>query len=111
MQTAKNFTHRQTQLSAAKQVLLKKRLEDVAASASSLGTAEIGPRPTAQAMPLSFAQQRLWFLQQVEPESAAYNEVMAARLQGPLNREAFTRMAREILRSEERRVGKECRSR
>jgi len=97
MQTAKNFTHRQTQLSAAKQVLLKKRLEDVAASASSLGTAEIGPRPTAQAMPLSFAQQRLWFLQQVEPESAAYNEVMAARLQGPLNREAFTRMAREIL--------------
>src|SRR6185295_4448937 len=35
-------------------------------------------------LPLSFAQQRLWFIQQLEPQSAAYNMAFAARLTGML---------------------------
>ncbi|NEP12735.1 MAG: amino acid adenylation domain-containing protein, partial [Symploca sp. SIO2C1] len=35
--------------------------------------------------PLSFAQERLWFLQQMEPESTAYNMTSALRLQGNLD--------------------------
>ena len=39
--------------------------------------------------PLSFAQQRLWFLHQLEPDSPAYNCFTALRLRGQLNREGL----------------------
>ncbi|MEJ2637131.1 MAG: amino acid adenylation domain-containing protein, partial [Calditrichia bacterium] len=35
--------------------------------------------------PLSFAQQRLWFLQQLQPDSTAYNIPAAIRMEGVLN--------------------------
>jgi acyl carrier protein len=43
------------------------------------------PRAAEQGMVLSFAQQRLWFLQQLEPRRSAYNVPVATRLGGPLN--------------------------
>ena len=39
--------------------------------------------------PLSFAQQRLWLLNQLEPDSPAYNQPMAIRLNGTLHIEAL----------------------
>jgi len=39
--------------------------------------------------PLSFAQERLWFLHQLEPENSAYNIFSALQLDGKLNREAI----------------------
>ncbi|MFQ4162309.1 non-ribosomal peptide synthase/polyketide synthase [Scytonema millei] len=41
--------------------------------------------PRQMEMPVSFAQQRLWFLQQFEPESGFYNIPVAVRFQGQLN--------------------------
>ena len=41
--------------------------------------------------PLSFAQQRLWFLQRYAPDSTAYNLVRAWRLHGPLSAPALER--------------------
>ncbi len=38
-----------------------------------------------QSAPLSYVQQQLWFLAQLEPDSAAYNIVEAMQLQGDLN--------------------------
>ena len=49
----------------------------------------IMPGPRGDAIPLSFAQQRLWFLAQLEPHSAAYNVPLAVCLKGMLDRQAL----------------------
>ena len=49
-------------------------------------------------LPTSFAQQRLWFLQQLEPESSSYNENMAMRLTGQLDVAVLERSLNEIVR-------------
>ena len=45
---------------------------------------KIGRRPPGQAAPLSFSEQRLWFLDQLDPGSDLYNIAQALHLQGPL---------------------------
>ncbi|HKG79910.1 MAG TPA: condensation domain-containing protein, partial [Pyrinomonadaceae bacterium] len=50
---------------------------------------------------LSFAQQRLWFLNELEPESTAYNIVRALRLRGALNVAALKAALTEIVRRHE----------
>ena len=52
-------------------------------------------------LPLSFAQQRLWFLNQLEPDSAAYNMHTSLRISGPLNLPAFEQTIDEIIRRHE----------
>ena len=52
--------------------------------------ADIGPSP------LSFAQQRLWFLDQLHPNTSVYNQCQAVRLKGPLDRRALERALNEI---------------
>ncbi|RYZ35011.1 MAG: amino acid adenylation domain-containing protein, partial [Myxococcaceae bacterium] len=51
--------------------------------------------------PLSFAQQRLWFLDQLQPGSAFYNLPAAVRLSGPLDVEALRRTFDELVRRHE----------
>ncbi|HEY0079201.1 MAG TPA: amino acid adenylation domain-containing protein [Pyrinomonadaceae bacterium] len=53
------------------------------------------------ALPLSFAQQRLWFLQQWEQASAAYNVPAAVRLLGRLDVAALERSIEAILNRHE----------
>ena len=48
-------------------------------------------------LPLSFAQQRLWFIHQLEPDSAAYNIPRAVRLVGELDVSAITSSLRQIV--------------
>ena len=50
-----------------------------------------------QKIPLSFAQQRLWFLDQLEPGSIAYLIPNAYRLWGMLNVEGFERSLSELI--------------
>ena len=51
--------------------------------------------------PLSFAQQRLWFLHQMDPSNAAYNMPLAFRLSGQLDVEALQWSLDEIVRRHE----------
>ncbi|HET8940287.1 MAG TPA: amino acid adenylation domain-containing protein [Polyangiales bacterium] len=44
---------------------------------------------TAALYPLSYAQERMWFLAQLEPESSAYNITSALRIQGELDSSAL----------------------
>lgn len=51
--------------------------------------------------PLSYAQQRLWFLDQLEPGSPAYNISTAVRLSGLLDIDTLKRSLNEIVRRHE----------
>src|SRR6185369_16283853 len=56
---------------------------------------------TSGGLPLSFAQQRLWFIDQLEPGTAAYNIPGAVRLSGVLDVVALERSFTEIVRRHE----------
>ena len=62
---------------------------------------QIEPVRRDQALPLSYAQQRLWFLDQYEPGSAAYNIPGAVRLQGELNKPALQASLNAIIQRHE----------
>jgi amino acid adenylation domain-containing protein len=58
------------------------------------------PRPEGP-LPLSFPQERLWFLDCIEPGTAAYNMPTALRLSGPLDAGALRRTLAEVVRRHE----------
>jgi amino acid adenylation domain-containing protein len=66
-----------------------------------LGVPRIPRREGNGSAPLSFAQQRLWFLHRMEPESPAYNMPWAGRISGPLNVEALRRSFHAIMERHE----------
>ena len=61
------------------------RVEGLLRERQTLEQAEIEPVAAGRRVGLSFAQQRLWFLDQLEPDSAFYNVTMALRLTGELD--------------------------
>jgi amino acid adenylation domain-containing protein len=59
------------------------------------------PVPRTRSMPLSFAQRRLWFLDQFDPGGCAYNVPSVVRLLGDLNVAALEQTLREIVHRHE----------
>ncbi|HEU4558250.1 MAG TPA: AMP-binding protein, partial [Longimicrobium sp.] len=59
------------------------------------------PAERTGALPLSFAQERLWFIDRLEPGSAVYNIPVAWRLGGALDEAALERALGEIIRRHE----------
>ncbi|MEW5926797.1 MAG: amino acid adenylation domain-containing protein, partial [Gemmatimonadota bacterium] len=55
------------------------------------------PRGEGAGLPLSFAQQRLWVVQKLDPESFAYNVPAALRLRGALDAGALQRALRGLV--------------
>jgi amino acid adenylation domain-containing protein/non-ribosomal peptide synthase protein (TIGR01720 family) len=61
----------------------------------------VEPVDRTDQLPLSFAQQRLWFLQQLEPGNCAYNLPLVVRITGPLQPAVLARSLEEIVRRHE----------
>ncbi len=53
------------------------------------------------ALPLSFAQERMWFLYRLSPGAAAYNIPASVRLHGPLKKAALRGSVEELVRRHE----------
>ncbi len=69
--------------------------------ASIMQTAPITPAPRDIELPLSFAQQRFWFLNQFEGGTGAFNMPGAVILTGKLNRTALAQSFDEIVKRHE----------
>lgn len=57
--------------------------------------------PRNRSLPLSFAEQRLWFIHQLEPGTATYNIPLIYRLSGALNRQALENSITHLIRRHE----------
>jgi hypothetical protein len=82
-------------LSPAKRALLERALRQRQQAAR--GAVVIPRRRGNGPAPLSFSQQRMWFLQQWEPASHAFNGARAFRLSGPLDGDALGRAFETVL--------------
>ncbi|MFE7275213.1 amino acid adenylation domain-containing protein [Streptomyces sp. NPDC057623] len=76
-------------LAARKRELLRRRLESAGLADAAARAERIPPRPPQARLPLSYAQSRMWLLQQLDPASPAYNVCLAIRLRGPLDAAAL----------------------
>jgi hypothetical protein len=86
-----------TSLSPAQRELLELRLRKRRAEL----TDHVARRQVSVDAPLSFAQQRLWFLHQLQPDSPFYNVHNTALLRGELNVAALEKSFNEIARRHE----------
>src|ERR1044072_4005234 len=64
-------------------------------------TQRISRRKQGDQVPLSFAQQRLWFLDQLTPGSSFYNISQAIRLRGHLDIKTLEASLSEVVRRHE----------
>lgn len=84
-------------LSPAKRELLALRLKKTPARLDGIPRrTETGSHP-----PVSFAQERLWFVQQIDPDTVAYNIPAALQLSGSLDVSALERSLQEVIRRHE----------
>jgi amino acid adenylation domain-containing protein/non-ribosomal peptide synthase protein (TIGR01720 family) len=90
------------ELSPERRALLARRAQQRQRTAAPAPSApKIPRRDLTQPALLSFAQQRLWFLDQLQPGNTAYNELDAIRLTGPLDLDALQRSFSAIVERHE----------
>ena len=87
------------ELSGKRRALLEALLSEQ--GINSPGAERIPRREESGPAPLSFAQQRLWFLDQFEPGNPAYNLLNTVLLQGKLDTVALEKSFSEVIRRHE----------
>jgi amino acid adenylation domain-containing protein len=101
------MTGERMSLTPEKRSLLEQLLRKEEGGRPTRSLPRIPPRPPVApgdaplVFPQSFAQQRLWFLEQFAPGTSVYNVPTALRWPGPLNVAALERALNEILRRHE----------
>jgi amino acid adenylation domain-containing protein len=94
--SAPDLAERIAGLTPEQRAYMEQRLRERGAEV--LRTESIPRRADCGTAPLSFAQQRLWFLDQLKPGIAAYNLPLARRLRGALDVAALEKSVTEVLR-------------
>jgi hypothetical protein len=87
-------------LSPEKLQLLADRLSDLLPARPRAKSAPVKNAPGSR-LPLSFGQERLWFLNRIEPDTAVYNIPRAVSIQGSLNINTLAESFGEIIRRHE----------
>jgi amino acid adenylation domain-containing protein/non-ribosomal peptide synthase protein (TIGR01720 family) len=80
---------------------LAERIDEAVREDDGLAAPPVVPVPRDGPLPLSFSQERLWFLDRLEPDSAAYNVPVGMRLGGRVDAPALERALRELCRRHE----------
>ena len=81
---------------------LARRIEQLRASPSAwVPEPPIDPLPRQHPLPLSFSQRRMWLIQQLDPQSTAYNMSFALRLTGSLDVAALTAVLEALVHRHE----------
>ena len=80
---------------------LARRINEARSTAEGLTAPPILPISRDRHLPLSFSQQRLWLLDQLQPGNPAYNLTQAIRLSGQLDLDALKRSLNEVVRRHE----------
>lgn len=96
--STEDISTRKTHLSTTKRLLLEKLLEG---GATDTEAQSIPRRSRRDFAPLSFAQRRLWFINQLHPASCVYNIPFALHLNGRLDVPALELSLNEIVRRHE----------
>ncbi len=96
--TLKNLTPKKRELL---ELLLKERKQKAESVAVKAAPAPIPRRKVFSPAPVSFAQQRLWFIDQLIPGTPQFNIPAAIRLQGELNVGLLHKAFAEIIRRHE----------
>ena len=86
-------------LSQQKQALLEKLLREEGLAVTDQPV--VNRRDGSDHYPLSYAQQRLWFLDQLEPGQAFYNLPVAVRLEGEVDERVLGQVVNEVVRRHE----------
>ncbi|HEY9810090.1 MAG TPA: amino acid adenylation domain-containing protein [Halomicronema sp.] len=93
-----NFIKDLVELSSTKRALFEVLLKEKGLTLSKIE--KVRREPGGQ-YPLSFAQQRVWFLEQLDPGNAVYNETTTVRLSGPVDVSVLELSLNEIIRRHE----------
>lgn len=92
-----DLSKRIAELSPTKRALLESKMKGTLGLRRDI----IIPRANRESVPLSFSQQRLWFLEQLIPDSSIYNLCGAVSLKGFLNVDLLKRSFSDIIRRHE----------
>jgi amino acid adenylation domain-containing protein len=91
----------QTLFESATVAKLAMALESEARKGATRQAVALTPVPRTGRLPLSFAQQRLWFFDQLSPGSTTFNVVHAVQIDGPLDCDVLERSLNEIIQRHE----------
>jgi pristinamycin I synthase-3/4 len=96
---SESISQRRSGLTQAQRELLKNRIKGIVAPSDNF--VRIARRSTTGSAPLSLSQDRLWFLNQLQPGDPAYNIRAVARFRGNFDRLLLERVIDQIVKRHE----------